>query len=583
MLVELSIRDFALIERAELSFGPGLGVVTGETGAGKSLLVGALELLLGRNPRGSLVRQGARQARVDGRFVFTSKDVPERLVAWLAAHLPEVLEEREAGDELELVLGRAIGLDGRTRAYLNHRPVTRKALRELASMLVEIHGQNDHQRLFEPAEQCALVDAFGGLERPLAAYREARARWLALADRLERYERDEAERADRVDLLRFQLAELEDAALDEWSVEQALTERERLRHADVLARLLARLSEDLIEGGGSALERIGGAERELARWAERVAELAAPAADLGEARCHLEEAGAALSKLGEGLDAAPGRLEELEGRLARWEALARKHRVALGDLPDLAQRLAAELVEIEGLGRSLKELEREEREALGALEGAAATLTRARRRLRKRLARAVEGALADLGLERARIELSVQPREVREIDSPNASPAGARRALERRRFGPNGADRVELLLAANPGEGFGPLSAVASGGEAARIMLALRGALAARCTIPTLVFDEVDAGVGGRLAPRVGAHLARLGRSYQVLCVTHLAAVAAAADRHLRVAKRVSRGRTRTEVCVLEGQTRVDEIAEMISGGAGEETALAEARRLLEG
>ena len=313
----------------------------------------------------------------------------------------------------------------------------------------------------------------------------------------------------------------------------------------------------------------------------RVGDLAPPAAELGEARCHLEEAGAALSDLAEGLEAAPGRLEELEALLARWEALARKHRVRLGDLPALRERLTRELADLEGRGRSLEELEREEAEALAELERAAATLTRARRRLRGRLARAVEQALSDLGLERARIELLVEPRDVREIDSPNAEPERARRDVERRRYGPDGADRVELLLAANPGEGFGPLRTVASGGEAARIMLALRGALAARCTIPTLVFDEVDAGVGGRLAPRVGAHLARLGRSYQVLCVTHLPAVAAAADRHLRVAKRVTRGRTRTEVEVLEGDARVREIAEMISGGSCEETALAEARRLL--
>ncbi len=581
MLSELSIRDLALIEGAALEFGPGLNVVTGETGAGKTLLVSALELLLGERPKGSLVRKGAARARVDGRFVLRRAELPASLVEWLREHHPEGLEE--GGEELELVLSRSLGADGRTAAHLDGRPVTRRALRELAGMLVEIHGQNDHQRLLEPHEQARLLDAFGDLAGRLVKYRAARERWASLLAREEALERSAAERRDRIDLLRFQTGELEAAAPSQEEALELRRERERLRHAEELGASLGGLLEGLVEGDGAALDVLRRAERALGAWERRVGELTAPADELREAVVRLEEAGEGLRRVLERVEVSPERLEQVEGRLAELERLERKYRVDLAGLCELLPRLIAELAELEDAERGGEALGAELAAARAELEREAAALSSARRKLRTPLVRAIQGSLAELGLERARVEVCVEPRVVAPLEGPNADPRRAAREADGRRFGPDGADRVEFLLAANPGEEPGPLRAVASGGEAARIMLALRGALAARQAIPTLVFDEVDSGVGGKLAPRVGEHLAALSGHYQILCVTHLPAVAARAGRHLRVEKEVEGGRTRTRVRELDGDERVGEVADMIAGGAAEETARAEARRLLRG
>jgi DNA repair protein RecN (Recombination protein N) len=565
VLVELHIQDLALIERAELTFGAGLNVITGETGAGKSLMIDALELLLGQRGRAALVRRGAEQARVEGRFLLALDGYGARVAEWLKQHLPETLEQQDDPDaqaELELILTRTVGRDGRSRAHVNHRPVTQRILRELTTRLVEIHGQNDHQKLFDPGEQRRLLDTFGGLEDNLTGYRERRARWSALAQQLEDFDRGEAERLQRLDLLRFQVGELDAAdppAADELAV--LLAEREVLRNAGQLSTRLGALVEELVAGDSAALDVVRRAERELEDWEQRVKALAAPAAALREASAHLEEATGALVSFVDGVEADPTRLEELEGRLGELDRLAHKYHVQVADLARRRGDLTAELELAEGGSADREELEGEVARAREAAKTSATRLSKARARLRGKLRKAVEGGLADLGLERATFEVELAP----VADG----------------LGPSGAETVEFLLAANPGERVGPLREVASGGEAARILLALRGALAVRQSTPTLIFDEVDAGVGGRLGPRVGAHLAALARHHQIFCVTHLPAIAAGADRHLRVVKDVQGGRTRTQVARLTGDARVAEIADMIAGGGDEETALAEARRLL--
>lgn len=565
MLVELSIQDVALLERAELEFGSGLNVITGETGAGKSLLIGALELLLGQRPKGKLVRQGAERALVEGRFSFAKGAAPLRLVQWLAEHEVEASEEE---GELELVLSRSLGADGRTRAHLNRRPVTRTLLRELAGMLVEIHGQNDHQRLFEPAEQLHLLDAYGELDAPLEAYRAARARWVGARAKLSDFESHEADRRDRLDLLRFQVGELDEAGIDAEEITALRRERELLRHAEEVGKDLGGLLDRLAEGDEPALDALRSGERVLERWEVKLADLGEPTDSLREATAHLEAACNGLRDFLDGLDYSPRRLEEVEARLAEVERLERKYRASALELAALLPRLQDELAGLEAESGGIEALERETTAARKALDVCAKTLGDARRALVPGLVKEVQRALAELGLEKARVQIAFTPRPKR-AERPEES------------FGESGAERVEFEFAANPGEGFGPLRSVASGGEAARIMLALRGALAARQTIPALVFDEVDAGVGGRVGPKVGKHLAALGNHYQILCVTHLPAVAAAATRHLRVRKAEIDGRTRTVVEWLAAEDRVSEVADMISGGAAEATALAEARRLL--
>lgn len=572
MLVELSLSDLALFERAALEFGVGLNAVTGETGAGKSLVVDALELLLGSRAKASMVRKGAERARVEGRFLLPLEGYGDVVAGWLREHLPEALEEDAEGGELELILTRTIGRDGRSRAHVNHRPVTQKLLRELAGRLVEIHGQNDHQRLFEPAEQLRLVDAFGALEGPLEGYRERRRRWLELAEELERLEGAESERLQRIDMLRFQAAELAEADPSAAEAEALTSERSMLRHAAELHAEVGAALHSLTEGEGAALDAVRSAERVVSAWADKVTLLEEPAAGLREAALHLEEAARGLTNAFDGLEDDPGRLEMVEERLGQLERLMRKYGTDAAGLAARRDELEGELDALTDGAATAEALRPKVDAARDALAESARRLRVARERLAPKLRKAVEAGLKDLGLERASFSMVVTPIEDAE---------GGTLEADRRSFGPSGTERVELLLAANPGEDAQPLRHVASGGEAARILLALRGALAVHRSTPTLVFDEVDAGVGGRLGPKVARHLERLGDHHQVLCVTHLPAIAATAARHLKVAKSVEGGRTRTQISPLDGDARIAEVADMIAGGAAEPTALAEARRLL--
>ncbi len=572
MLLELSIDDLALFEHASLAFGPGLNVISGETGAGKSLLIGALELLLGERPKSSLVRQGAKEARVEGRFALAAESLRDsELAHWFASALPAIHEEWSelAHDaERELILGRTLSSEGRSRAWINHRPVTQKVLRELAALLVEIHGQNEHQRLFEASEQTRLLDAFGDLGALLDAYRTRRAAWIELARKLESHEADARERSDRIDLLRFQSGELADAKLSVEEHEALVRERELLRHASELGAQLGAIANDLADRDDAPVDALRRAQRVLEHWSAKLAALAPAASAMQTAALQLEESLALVTQFLEGLDYSPDRLETVEARLYQIEQLARKYRGDVAALVERARAIRAELDALESHAETRSDLARACGDARAELESAALRLSKARHALCARLKKAVLGNLRALGLERADFDVRIETR---------AEQSDA----DQRRFAHDGIDHVEFYLAANPGLAAQPLRAVASGGETARIMLALRTALAVRQTIPTLVFDEVDAGVGGRLGPKVGEHLRALAAHHQILCVTHLPAIAALAHQHFKVEKRTSAGRTRTEVALLAGDSRVEEIADMIAGGAAHATARAEARRLL--
>jgi DNA repair protein RecN (Recombination protein N) len=585
MLLELSIENLALFERAELTLGPGLNVITGETGAGKSLLVGALELLLGERPRVSSVRKGASEARVEGRFTLSSElaRAPE-LASWFGENLPAVVEEwtkLAIEDERELILCRALSTEGKTRAWVNHRPVTARVLRELAALLVEIHGQSEHQRLLEKSEQSRLLDAFGDLERTLSSYRECRQRWRDLFDELARFESRSAERRDRLDLLRFQARELNEAKLSVEEQRELLAEREVQRHAIEVGTQLGGLLNELADSDRAALDVLKRAQRVLEQWQSKIGSLAPAATEMAEAAAHLEESVGCLARFVEGVEPSPERLEAVESRLYEIEELERKYRTDVAGLLAHRAEVTKEIEAANAHGEGFEALSAEVGVARADLERAAEKLSNARRALRGRLKRAVRESLVELGLERAEFEVRVEPKSTPDLSSPNA-PARTTAGLgDARRFSADGADDVEFLLSANPGEVLQPLRDVASGGETARIMLALRTALAVRQTIPTLVFDEIDAGVGGRLGPRVGEHLRALARHHQVLCVTHLPAIAALAHHHFKVSKEVVAGRTRTAVKPIAGEARVEEVADMIAGGADQATALAEARRLL--
>lgn len=573
MLTELSVRDLALIEAVTVELGAGLNVVTGETGAGKSLFVGALEMLLGLAPKGGAaqwVRKGAKEARVEGRILVSDPKLRTRLEHVLVAECPEIhadwcAEHGDAG-EIELVLGRTLTTEGRTRAHVEQRPVPLRVLKAIAPLLLEIHGQNEHQRLLVPAEQRRLVDAFGGLDEELALYRTARESWRALLAKSRRVEEEAAERRDRLDLLRYQVAEIQDAEVHPGECAELQEERGLLRGAGDLARDVGGLVDMLTGEEQAILDRLRGGEHTLERWAELGPRLASALEDLRSAQVHVEEVSAALASVLDEIEDDPARLEAAEGRLEELERLEHKYRRPADELPELAEELEREIAELEDDETSAGRLSEDLARSRKTLESAAKSLTKRRRALAPRLCKAVEKTLASLGLSKAKLAVCLTQRG----DD------------DEQRFGPDGDYDVELLLAANPGEEPGPLAKVASGGEAARVMLALATVLGRAEAGRTLVFDEVDAGVGGRLGPEVGAHLHRLAERHQVLCVTHLPAIAATADRHLRVQKQTKGKRTRTAFSPLDGDERVGEVAAMIAGDAEARTARAEAKRLLQ-
>jgi len=567
MLADLALENLALFDRAALELGTGLHAITGETGAGKSLIVGALELLLGERPRTGIVRTGAEEARVEGRFLLPIEHAVGRdLVETLREVAPTVLEDWStlgAKDERELVLARAVGASGRTRAWINHRPATLGALKRVAGLLVEIHGQNDHQRLFEPAEQTRVLDAFGSLEPLAERWREARAAYTAARAELEDFDTRVRERAERLDLLRFQAQELEGARITPEQHAELLAERDRLRWAEDLSRDLGGLARALAGEEGGALDELRRARRVLETWTSRVGELRELHAQIEGAVAHAEEASAGLERFLSSLEADPSKLEQIEERLYRLESLRKKHRTDVAGLAERVALIAKELAQLEARDESVEVLQARVDSARKTATTLANDLAKKRTAAAAKLAKSVHESLGQLGLGKA--EFCYAPSETDSKPRTNEVDPLA----------------FEFFLAANPGEPSRPLRHVASGGEAARILLAVRVALALKAAIPTLVFDEVDAGVGGRLGPQVGEHLRTLGRGHQVLCVTHLPAIAALADHHFRVSKSVKAGRTRTEVAKLAGDARIDEVADMIAGGAAHATARAEARRLL--
>ncbi len=551
MLQALAIRDVVIIERLDLVFGGRLAVLTGETGAGKSILLDALGLACGGRAERALVRAGAERAQVTAEFAVPAAH-PAR------ARLDEA--GLDATDE-NLVLRRILQVDGRSRAFVNDQSVTTALLKELGALLLEVHGQHDQQGLADRAVQRDLLDAHGGhehLRAAVAAAHFAASEAAAARDAL----RAEVEAAAREEAyLRHRLAELEELA-PEAGEEEALAERRHRLLAQ--GKLQAGLdeAESALAGHGGAREQIIRAERALERLAAQARDLFEPAlAALDRARLELDESEAALADAAERMAGEGNDVEAVEARLFALKDAARKHRTTtdgLGPLLDETRRLLTGLEDATG---ALDRAERRVGETGAALTAAVTALREARLKAAERLAKAVMRELPPLKLDRVRFEAAVTP-------------------LAADAWGPAGGDRVEFLVATNPGQPAGPLGRIASGGELSRIMLAIKVVLARLGTVPTLVFDEIDAGIGGATADAVGERLARLGAERQVLVVTHAPQVAARAHHHLRVAK-VGKKQVRVEVEVLEGAAREEEIARMLAGAEITAAARAAAQSLL--
>ncbi len=553
MLTGLSIRDFVLIDRLEVDFRPGLCVLTGETGAGKSILLDALGLALGNRADASLVRPGAPRAVVAVEFrIPDGHPVLERLAA----------RDVEAGDAL--VLRRVQSAEGPSRAYINDQPVGVALLREIGGALVEIQGQSEQRGLLDPATHRRALDRFGGLDERLEAvatawrdWRTAAADHAAAARELDRSRTDEAFLADAV----AELAALDPRPGEE---EDLARDREVLMHGEKVVEAL-NVAFEWTGGPEGAEDRLRKAQRAL----ERVAGKAGGRLDgilqtLDRAVAETAEAGAALQALGADMDLDPRRLEEVEERLFALRDLARKHRVAVDELPALRERLAARLAAIENRDAELARLAAAEAEARAAYEAAAEALSEARREAARALDAAVTAELPPLRLDRARFLTRVEPQDPGD-------------------WGPHGRDRVWFEVATNPGVPAGPLQRIASGGELSRFMLALKVVLSRGDGAPTIVFDEVDSGIGGATAAAVGERLARLAEDFQVLVVTHSPQVAARARHHWRVVKIEEAGATVTRVEELREGAEREELARMLSGAEITDEARAAADRLIAG
>jgi DNA repair protein RecN (Recombination protein N) len=556
VLTSLAIRDVVLIERLDLAFGAGLTVLTGETGAGKSILLDSLGLALGARAESGLVRAGQAQASVAAAFA-PSEQHPARAI----------LAEQGIEAEDEVVLRRVVTADGRSRAFVNDQPVGLALLRRLGALLVEVQGQHDQVGLADPASHAALLDAAGALDRLRGSVGEAH-RALREAARALATAREEIAAAQRdEEFLRHAVAELQALAPAEGEEDALAAERQKLqqgeRRNEAIAEALAALAprDRRSAQPGAALRA---ASRALERLPAPNAE-AEPALDaLGRALDALAEAETALERLAHEGGPDPRRLEHVEERLFALRAAARKHMVPVVELPNLLSELKARLAALDAGTGQVAAAERRAAETRAAFLEAAGRLTEARQEAAQKLERAVAKELPPLKLDRARLVVEVAPR---------AEAA----------WGPDGVDRVTFLVSTNPGQAPGALDKIASGGELSRLMLALKVVLARGSPVPTLVFDEVDSGIGGATAAAVGERLARVAERLQVLVVTHSPQVAARGARHLSVAKQVKAGRAETRVTPLDAPQRREEIARMLAGERVTEAARAAADSLLAG
>ncbi|ADU51272.1 DNA repair protein RecN [Thermaerobacter marianensis DSM 12885] len=567
MLAELVIENIALIDAAQVEFGPGLNLLTGETGAGKSILIDALSLALGERASPDRVREGAPAGRVDAVFVLDPGPPPA-----LAALLEEA--GLAPDDDGRLILSREITRAGRSTARINGRPVTTSLLRQVGSLLVEVHGQGDNQTLLDPDKQLEWLDALAGdavaglrarLAERVAALRSVAARLRALAA-------DPRERQRELDLLRFQMDEIDQARLAPGEEEELAARRQRLAGAERLARQLGDAYEMLYAAGSSAADRLAAAARALEDAAAIDPDLQDLAQRVRGLEYEVEEAARDVRARAEAVEHDPAALAQVEERLARLQDLKRKYGDSVDEILAYRQQVARRLAELEGAEEQVAALEAERRRILEEAGELACQLHEARRRAAERLAEDLRPVLAALGMPGASLSVAFTT-----VPDPAGVPwpGGPVRLTEK------GVDRVEFLLAPNPGEPPRPLARAASGGERSRVMLALRSLHVAAGEVPTVIFDEVDTGVGGETAWAVGQRLALLARTRQVLCVTHLAPISALADRHLAVSKETRGGRTRTRIRLLTGDDRLRELARMLGTGPGQQGTDA-ARLLLE-
>jgi len=537
MLSLIRVKNYAVIDEIEVEFGDGLNVMTGETGAGKSILVDALGLALGDRADASAVRQDAERAEISVSF-----DVPSRHEAlrWLA--------ERGLDDETACTLRRLVGSDGRSRAFINGQPVNLQDLKALGGLLVDIQGQHAHQSLLDTGNQRSLLDADDEVAPLAKTVAENFAAWHTLVEQLENRRSSSAQRESEIELARFQIAELETLALADGEPERLRAERDRLANTDRLLAGATAALEALAENEtASAYAAVVLARREIDKLAEVDADLRAPATALASIEIELREVETTLQHYRDRIEADPQRLVWLDDRLARVRTLARRHAASEDELPGVLATLRERLASLEGGGESLEALEKRTAEARTQFLAAARRLSGLRGKHAAALSREVTRLLVELGMPHGEFRVELEEKPVERADA-------------------TGLERVEFQVKLNPGLPFGSLAKVASGGELSRVSLALEVARSGASPVTAFVFDEVDAGIGGRVADIVGRKLRQLSGTRQVLCVTHLPQVASHGERHYRVVKQTDGKVSRTEVRKLTSKERVEELSRMLGG-----------------
>ena len=583
MLVELRAENYAVIDHAIASFGPGLNLLTGETGAGKSILVDALALLMGGKSSVEVVRHGADKAVVS--CVFESTQNAET-----------ILEENgiDSGGS-EVILRREILATGKGRVFVNNQPATVAVLRQLAPELALVHAQSESLSSFDQAQQRALLDRFGGIDT--GAVSAAHALWKDASVKLDELLRGEQDRLRMVDLWSYQRKEIEAARLETAEDEALETEKRVLANAEKLYAAAMGAFEQLYEGGASAEAALRAALRnveELARYDNRFNEAAL---QLASVRATVDDVGSSLRDYAEGINASPERLAEIEDRLALIDRLKRKYGKTIAEVVAFGEEVTRKLAEVEDRDEILKVLRKSLDEGTAAYRAAAAALTAERKAAAAKLAKLAEAQINSLAMK-VRFEVVVHPAENQETLKGHDFSRAENAVINDRALAPEGSaahwtssgwDIVEYRISTNPGEPLKPLHEIASGGEMSRVMLALKvsveeGAVKPKKKMPTprtLVFDEIDIGIGGRAAEAVGQKLKSLSRGQQVLCVTHLPQIAAFADQHFLIDKREADGRTKTKVTLLDDRARTHEVARMVSGAKVTDTSLQHAAQMI--
>ncbi len=550
MLTQLTVSNYAIAERVELQFNKGMTALTGETGAGKSIVLDALGLAMGGRADAGAVRHGAKRADITA--TFDVSNIPEAA---------EWLDQHELDDDNDCILRRVISKDGRSRAYINGQPCPLAHLKELGGLLMDIHSQHQHQSLLRKETHRKLLDEFAGIETLAADTRTAWKAWHQTRQRLTERQQNADEAEARLQLLRYQVEELDRLALEDGEQDALEQEQAQLSQADAVLHSSHQAALLCTEDETSASDLIRQALQQLEQLPVEVPALADTIQMLNEAQIQVSEAGDNLRRFVEDYEADPARLAEVEERLSAIYQMARKHRITPEELPELHARLSGELAELDGGEGSLEQLEAELEKRRASFDELAEQLTEARQRAAVELDQRIAGELTQLSMPSVQFVTHLN----RNSDDQPA---------------PHGMEDIEFLVSANPGQPARSLAKVASGGELSRISLAIQVVVAQTSTTPTLVFDEVDVGIGGGTAEVVGKLLRSLGSNGQVLCVTHLPQVAAQCHQHLFVSKFTEKDATFSKIEALDDNGRISEVARMLGGVDMTEQTIAHAREM---